>query len=582
MAISNKLLVEFKHEKIDLYYDFYLIRTSDNYIPFGAKCLDVQNVLGVESIAFENGQSLYIMTKKEATTKFDLVNKIEDEKLSVTKVYSDDIAKYMLFRLFLYSLNNFESESLSFNNLTGKFYIYKTDWMKKNRSSFIAIEINVDSNMNIVLEAATFAKLSFFKENLKAKNYPKYVFSNKNNALKRVFTNTKSDEIYIKKGIYNKKAEIPFLTLSQVDIKNNKVYYLYYVLELLKKRYNEMLSFSFEPIDIIATIGIERNKDFMVDACREFGCRSVNFVNYAVGTEYKEEFKELVSAIQNKAKNKFFISSDIKENCSNIVLIHNKEYYEQQKYYDPYKTLNRSKVVQCVTVEDSAEKIIEDNNAIINTIIKEVVVKNDIVFTRKISLDSWADYKYDGDWVFGKEKEGRHYFIVIHPNGEFDLFNKINDFNTFPIETLNKCSDYLTDNKGKEKIIIASHDGSLNVITRTNRYPLPEKTLFDLDVISRSKESRDKYFSGLVDINLYMRDGDVYYSSSIKGNGMNLKIVRAPHLYKVEVINGKNLMPELLETLSTTFVKYKTFTVLPYPIKYLNEYILMSEQTLQN
>ena len=33
----------------------------------------------------------------------------------------------------------------------------------------------------------------------------------------------------------------------------------------------------------------------------------------------------------------------------------------------------------------------------------------------------------------------------------------------------------------------------------------------------------------------------------------------------------------ILSTLSATFVKYKSFTVLPYPVKYLNEYILMIE-----
>ena len=36
-------------------------------------------------------------------------------------------------------------------------------------------------------------------------------------------------------------------------------------------------------------------------------------------------------------------------------------------------------------------------------------------------------------------------------------------------------------------------------------------------------------------------------------------------------------MGEILSTLSVTFVKYKSFTVLPYPIKYLNEYIMMME-----
>lgn len=140
---------------------------------------------------------------------------------------------------------------------------------------------------------------------------------------------------------------------------------------------------------------------------------------------------------------------------------------------------------------------------------------------------------------------------------------------------LNECADYLTDNKGKEKTIVASTDGNINVITRTNRHPLPAEEIFEQKVLSRSKEARDRFLSGVVDINLY-EDG-LYYSVGIKGNGMNAKIIRAPHLYHVDVVSGKNIMEKILSTLSATFVKYKSFTVLPYPIKYLNEYILMTE-----
>ena len=62
---------------------------------------------------------------------------------------------------------------------------------------------------------------------------------------------------------------------------------------------------------------------------------------------------------------------------------------------------------------------------------------------------------------------------------------------------------------------------------------------------------------------------------------MNTKIIRAPHLYKIDVIAGQNIMGEILATLSVTFVKYKSFTVLPYPIKYLNEYIAMTESIVE-
>ena len=574
MAISNRLVVDFCREQVDDEFDFFLVSTSDKFIPSGAKCLDSKEGVCAESIAFENGKTLYIMTKKGITTKIRLVQNLSDDKLSVKKVSSNEIPNYILFRLFLYSLNNYETENLSFNNLTGKFYIYKPDWMKKDKSSFVAIGINIDSKMDIVLEAATFAKLSLFKGNPKVKDYPKYIFSNKNNALKRVFTSLEED-VYIKKGVYNKKAEIPFLTISQIDIRNNKVFYLYYVLGLLSKKYTDYLTINFDSIEVISSIGVEKNKSFMDNAYKEFVMQEINCVNYVDGKEYDDEFKELLETLQKAAESTFSVSSTVSEKKSNIVFIHNKDYYEQKKHPDPYKTIQRNAVVQCITVEDSAEKIIDDNEAIINTIIKEVVIKNDILHRHKITLDKWEDYQFDGDLIFGKEKEGKHYFMVLHKDGSFDFYDKTNDFSSFDMEILNRCSDLLTDNKGKEKTIIASCDGSINVISRTNRFPLPDKSIFELEVISRSKESREKYLNGLVDINLYQEDEQLYYSSSIKGSGMNTKIVHAPHLYKVDIISGKNIMPEILATLSTTFVKYKSFTVLPYPIKYLNEYILM-------
>lgn len=577
MAICNQLNTSFNYQQINNEFDFYLINTTDKYIPFGAKCLDFESGK-IESLAFENGKSLYIMLKKEALSKMDLVKQLDNEKLYVKKIGSSEIPNYILFRLFLYSLNNFNSENLSFNNLTGKFYIFKPEWMKKNRSSFTALGINVDADLNILAEAATFAKYSLFKKSKKINEYPKYIFSNKNCSLKRVFDIT-SEDVYIKKGIYNKKAEVPFFTMSKEELENNKVYYLYYVLRLLKSKYSKLIEFSFDMIEVVKTIGVERDKLFMNYALDEIKRMEINLVNVVDGAEYEEEFDTLTDKIQESiGVCDINTSKKIEKDKANIVLIHNKEYYEQLEYPDPYKNFERSTLVQCVTVEDSAEKIINDNEAIINTIIKEVVIKNDILSKKNISLDNWESYGFASDWIFGKEKDGKHYFIVIHPNGSFDLYNKLDDFSSFDIDILNECSDYLTDNNGKEKTIIASTDGNINVITRTNRFPLPVEGIFEQEVLSRSKESRDKFLSGVVDINLY--DDGLYYSVGIKGSGMNTKVIRAPHLYKVEVVSGKNITEDILSTLSATFVKYKSFTVLPYPVKYLNEYILMIERLL--
>lgn len=56
---------------------------------------------------------------------------------------------------------------------------------------------------------------------------------------------------------------------------------------------------------------------------------------------------------------------------------------------------------------------------------------------------------------------------------------------------------------------------------------------------------------------------------------MKYGIPKASLLYKVDIENGENIFEGLLNTLSVSFVKYNSYTVLPYPLKYLNEYINM-------
>jgi hypothetical protein len=104
---------------------------------------------------------------------------------------------------------------------------------------------------------------------------------------------------------------------------------------------------------------------------------------------------------------------------------------------------------------------------------------------------------------------------------------------------------------------------------------LPNKSVLEKGNISRSKESRLNNLSGIVDINLFNYNDSIYFNSGIVGSGMKYGIPKASLLYKVDVIKGKNIFMDLLNTLSVSFVKYNSFTVLPYPIKYLNEYINM-------
>lgn len=582
MAISNELLVTFNYPKIDEKYDFYIITTSDKYISNGAYVLDKPiETLKAESVVFDNGRSLFLMFNKNCTNRIDLAKQIEDEKLSLKQVYSDELKDYILFRLFLFSLNNFNFEENKFNNITGKLFITNPSWMAKNRNTFKALNINVDSKMNVIMEASTFTKSSLFQSKKIQSEYPRYSFSNKNCGLKRVLR-TDDEETYIRKSLYGIKAEIPFFEFSQKKIKKCKVFYLYHTLDILKEKFNNLLDFDFKCINIFKTIGRSRNDkiDEYVNEIVSF--KSVNLVNWSNSIDYDDEFKEIVNLFTGGKIAPVTEGKTIEKGLYNVVYLHNKDYYEQHKYNDPYKNFPINEVIQHITIEDSADKIIDNNIAIYNTILKELLIKDDIINNKKMSLDNWESFGFDGDYVFGKEKDGVHYFITIKRNGSFMLYNKTNNLTSFGNKMLDECSDYLTDNKGKEKTIIADPKGNVIVISRTSTITLPNKKVFSLEEISRSKDSREELLSGVVDINLYEIDKKMYYSVGIQGYGMQTSIPKAAHLYQVDVVKGQNFIEAILETMAVSFVKYKSFTVMPYPIKYLNEYILMCEANKDN
>lgn len=576
MAITNKLQVEFNYKKIDESYDFYVVTTIDKYIKSGAFILDKPlGSLRAESVVFDNGRSLFIMFKKGMINRLDLINQIEDEKLSLKQVNSYELKDYILFRLFLFSLNNFDTDEIKFNNITGKFYITSSSWLSRNKKSFKALNINVDQNLNIVGEATTFTHLSLFSNQKLLFDYPKYVFSDKNCSLKRVLRPDNNDA-FIRKSLYGQKAEIPFFSFySLKELKNNKVFLLYEVLNLLKNKFSGLLRFSFKDITVNKTIGQIRDADFVEYVKQIVTFKEVNIVNWSNSSEYDEEFNSIVNIFTLGKMAPVIISKNIKSGSYNLIFLHSKEYYEQNKYNDPYKSFPKDEVVQHITIEDSVDKIINDDEAIYETLLKEFLIKDDIINSKKISLDEWASFGFEKDYIFGREKDGVHYFIVVKPNGQFEFYSKKDNFSSFGNAVLDACSNYLTDNKGKEKTVVANSNGDIIVISRTASYLLPSQDIFKVEKISRDKESRNKYLGGVVDINLY----DNAYSVGIKGSGMNSRIPKAPHIYQIDVINGDNFIEELLETMAVTFVKYNFFTVMPYPIKYLNEYILMCESS---
>jgi len=574
-AITNKLAVSFNHKQIDDDFCFFQLTTSDKYIAKGAYVLDRPDLdLKALSVAFDYGRTAFVLfNKKDAPDKKGFIDSLGDEKLSIKQVYSSDIKDYILFRLFLYSLSNFSTDFLSYNNLTGKLILLDTCWMAKNKKSFKALDIDVDKDMCLLASATTFTATSLIKDKKALKELPKYVVGGKSNSLKRVLTTDDSQITYIRKILGNRKTEIPFLDLSSKKRTQSRAYYLYHTLDAINQTYRNYLSASFKEQKISEKITQIRDKQIIGKTVYDLRFSRINCVNYDLVDSDKSYFDNLVNTLMDTiSPNTVSISNEIDSTMYNVAFIHDADYYKDHDYPDPYQSFNRQNVIQCVTKEDVGTKLDDNSKAIINSCLKELVIKDDILHKKRISLDKWEDFNFESDWIFGIEVDGIQYFMVIHQNGSFELEYKSDDFLSFNNKILNPLSYLLSQSSSKSKTLISDGKGNINLISRTTVSTMPSKEIFTAEGI-RSKEGRDVYLSGVTDINFYQDQDNFSYNVGIIGNGMNSSLSKASLIYNVETIQGENIVKSILKTMSVIFVKYNEFTVLPYPVKYLREYM---------
>ena len=109
-----------------------------------------------------------------------------------------------------------------------------------------------------------------------------------------------------------------------------------------------------------------------------------------------------------------------------------------------------------------------------------------------------------------------------------------------------------------------------------------ENTGIMLYAYLRGEEERNEYLSGNIDIN-YIEQDEMLARFSVGeiGNGMKYTIERASVVREIQAVDGSRLFfRELLPLMGVEFVRYGMLTVIPFPFKYLREYIVNEEKTL--
>lgn len=591
---TNQLEYFIDREKFYELYEVFYLETSDKYIKRGAYILDVAELNNdIKSIKFESGKRVFLLMHKDSVNKEKikgLLPLIEDgDKYSIGLATASDLKDDFIIQLLLNAMGTYDSEILKFNNLTGHLYCFNTDWIKhgKEKNTDViwkvpCLELSVSKNMCLELNVRTFTsellrnRITFTKK--KFEDYPKYVFA-ANNTLRRRLKDD-NETCFIMRQIDGVKFEITYLDLQNIEkFEHTKMGVLNDIVNSFNNKYDGICKLGFKSKDISCRLdyskSIQReNAKRIKEVLDEKGIQLID----RIGDEYSKIFTDNIKQLlESKYGIKASVAKRVNKDKLNIMIIHNADYYNGVN--DPHDIIYDDAAVQHITFEDFSDS----SEFAIATVVYEIIIKKDIQ-EGNITLFDWMNLGFEQPVSFGMESEiedvKRYFFITVNPDGTFNI--KEQELTLFEMNEYTEMIEVFEQGRTDSetvKGIIRFADGSINVIKGSGMFTIPEineiaTLLQEGDNKLRGKERREELLSSCLDIKMYEENGLSYYFVGTIGEGMRQNIQRASVVRTVEGYNGAEVQFEkMLPMMNVTFVHNGQLTVMPFPFKYLREYV---------
>lgn len=661
---TNKLHVEIDVDKLLQKYVIVRFTTSEKYIRYEALVLDEVCIeLKAKSIIFDHGKSFLALFDKNIVNQLDIsfeLQKLQDASaLQFRRLNCADIEKLPLHKLAQLLINSVATPShprLSFNNLTGKLYLFESAHFQKikepdNEQLFkiVALEMKILEDLSLQLNVVTFShvklrnQMDFTQSKRKFHQLPQYTFIPATKTLRRVFKadtfgkDSKADLFVIRQTKNNGKAKkntIQFLNFNSLeDFNQSKVGILNQALKSIKQQLSECLQLSFEEVSIKNTIRFSR--PFSFDNFQH----QISIIDHLDKEEDTEIIDNLRQSLQKVVPNASIkqLKKDSKKGF-NIHLIHNKSFYEKYNIPDPYKPKTSR---QYLTFEDFNI----NSTLLLKAIVKELAIKDD-VNRLQINILDWSEYGYKYEWLFALKEQERYFFMSIAPNGTIAFEEFIPSlFNQGEFRDL--CEIF--DQNQQVECLIKDDKGNINYIEKTNSFTLPkyneiynilykesqkialsktqakqiidnvfndesklseilhrfeelndttwskatllncfhnrnDKKLFVEKVEAETDEILKSYLRGnkkfelmdsQLDIHAYQCGEQLHYFVGTKNKGIRQYFTRASVIRKIIPFQDSQLIfDDLLPLMDVDFVKNGDLTVVPFPFKYLREWVV--------
>ena len=589
---TNKAEITFNKKLINEKYAIFRVSSTAGRINVGSYLLDAP-VMGntVLSVYFTCGRSFYVLMERSNDAKQKLKAAIASQKeaddLTAEEMSIYSLDDYILLQLMINALGNYKSQSLRSSNLTGHYYTYNTDWIKHKKGETTiwrvpCIEIRVDKEMVLHADVRTFTsvklrnKISFGKKGFN--DYPQYVFSAKR-TLSRKKKDDKSDDAFILRQLDGQKTVIPFLEIKNIHaFRASKAGITQSVISQFNTVYDGLARLSLHEVKEYARLcsrpAIAKKKDDAVLVHNILSRQSVNIVD-TIKDAYSGVF---CAKIRDILKDRYGVEANIKreisKNALNIRVIHNADYYDAGA--------DKHLVSKDIAIQHITRENFTSPESAIAVVVHDLIIKSDLQ-CGKIRLYDWAGLEYQNDVVFGSvvcgDDEDHYYFMTIHPDGSFIIKVETDDF--FGDSAYDKYMDVLASDDYDDEIveIVSLTPNRIYVIKDAGLIALP-----DLDGIAnelesgntklRSKVMREMLLSGCLDIRTYKEEERTFYFVGDIGAGMQTTVGRAANIRELCADdNGKVDIASLLPLMDVDFVRNGQLTVIPFPFKYLREYI---------
>lgn len=593
---TNKLVANLNTNLLAETYEVFNVKTSDSHFGKGnnaAKLVDdFTNEKFVLSVVYERGNSFFMLLRKSANNRKNINEAIRSlsgtENISVENLAVGMIPQHIIVQLLLNSLGTYEGRILGFHNVTG--HLFCCHPSKISKTQIVGLELRVTKEMLLDWNVRTFtsitkkASINFGKK--KFNEYPEYVLS-KDNILKRIDKGS-DPQAYILRQFGNKKSTIKFLDTSSLEtFKKSKMGIICDCIDKFNTKFEGKAHLDFDSFNEyneveISTKMVKMMNNRFQELASSHRIVLVDSVSDSTSPMCIEELKQ--RHIKQFGCNVSVLKTP-KTDAINIILIHEDEYYKDK--VDPHDKVYKDCAVQHITIEAVAHlmDITSDRDkesgwkSVLDCIMQEVLIKEDIK-SKHISMVNWVNYNYTVPVIFGichkdDDNNNHFHFMTVNPNGDFSIIEKENTL--FEQDEYQDCIDIF----GKEDVIgIVKLGNDINVIHNTNLRTIPEINLLkerlqNGDNKVRNKTSIDVLFPAVTDIKSFdTNENSLHYFSGIIGAGMKRDISTAANIRMVDTYrHSKLFFNDLLRLMAVTFVRNGQLTIMPFPFKYLLEFV---------